>query len=296
MLLDALSACLAPTCKSVAIFASAARCQRTLRLFLDRVRARGFALVELSAALEPLPEVAQMPKVDGVRYFAVRWADEQAARTTRAMLAMRDAPAHVAAPSSAATTADDNDADVSGALAWAAACAVDGSMRTWVDMEGHACVEGHRIGFDVMLWTVSLVLLRYLERAGIGWRDGRRVEGEGAPLRVLELSAGAGHLAVGLARLGAEVMATECTEEHDTNAWRALVAWVPHLLRTDPGAGAGPPPYRAGARGGTLSLQQLNWGSDDGLGAEALEQFDVLILSELVALGDDLQAHTPAHF
>ena len=169
--------------------------------------------------------------------------------------------------------------DVSGALGWAADCSADGSMRTWVDMEGHAHVDGHTIGCDVMLWTASLVLLRWLEReSGIDWSTGPRIDGTRAPLRVLELSAGAGHLAVGLARLGAHVTASECSEEHDKHAWRALNAWVPFLLRTNPGA-----------RGGTLATRLLNWGAEDGLTAAALEEFDVLVLSELVALGEDLQ-------
>lgn len=180
--------------------------------------------------------------------------------------------------------------DVSGALTWAAACTVDGSMRTWVDMEGHACVVGHRIGCDVMLWTVSLVLLRFFERSHMDWCTGRRLQsGARAPLRVLELSAGAGHLAVGLARLGAQVTATECSEEHDANAWRALNAWVPFLLRADPGGGAGPQPYQAGVRGGSVCTRLVNWGPNDGM-SESAADFDVLVLSELVALGDELQA------
>ena len=172
--------------------------------------------------------------------------------------------------------------DVSGALAWAADCAVDGQMRTWIDMEGHASVGGYCIGCDVMLWTASLVLLRWLEReSGLDWTNGPRIDGARAPLRVLELSAGAGHLAVRIARLGAHVTASECSEEHDTNAWRALNAWVPLLQRPDPGV-----------RGGTLETRLLNWGDEDGLTAASLEEFDVLILSELVALGEDLQAQS----
>ena len=57
-LLDAVSACLAPTTESAVLLASAGRCARTLRLFFERVRARGFILTELSASLEPLPAVA----------------------------------------------------------------------------------------------------------------------------------------------------------------------------------------------------------------------------------------------
>ncbi|KAL1524634.1 hypothetical protein AB1Y20_019521 [Prymnesium parvum] len=172
--------------------------------------------------------------------------------------------------------------DVSGAVSWASSCAVDGRMRSWVDLEGHPCVGGHRIGCDVMLWTASLVLLRFLEASALDWRTGR----EGGPLRVLELSAGAGHLAVGLARLGAHVTATECSETHDRTAWRALHAWIARLARLREGAAQ---PYAVGVRGGTLRTRMLDWGPGDGLGGAARDEFDVVLLSELVALGEELQ-------
>ena len=47
------------------------------------------------------------------------------------------------------------------------------------------------------------------------------------------------------------------------------------------------PPYGSGELGGTVALRQLNWGEEDGLTAA---DHDVLILSELTALGEDLQA------
>ena len=87
--------------------------------------------------------------------------------------------------------------DVSGALAWADACKrADGTMRAWIEDEADESIP--------MLWTASLLLLRHLEAAHPAdyWR-GRRV---------LEFGSGAGHLAVGLARLGAHVVATESGE------------------------------------------------------------------------------------
>ena len=86
MLLDTLSACLAVN-DSVAIIASAARCQRTLRLFLEVVKSRGLSMMELNEDLEPLPQLVQAPKVDGVRFFAARWMDESTARAAKARLA-----------------------------------------------------------------------------------------------------------------------------------------------------------------------------------------------------------------
>ena len=90
MLLNAVSAALSPTCTSVALFATAARCQRTLRLFLSRLSERRFDVVELSAALEPLPPSAAAPSPahdDGVRYFAARWRSTEDARAARARFA-----------------------------------------------------------------------------------------------------------------------------------------------------------------------------------------------------------------
>ena len=100
------SAALAPTAESVALFATAARCQRTLGLFLKRLAQRGFVVVELSEALEPASRGALAGGVatdacaemrvgetateaagstrDGVRYFAARWRSADDAREARA--------------------------------------------------------------------------------------------------------------------------------------------------------------------------------------------------------------------
>ena len=184
-----------------------------------------------------------------------------------------------------ADAASPSDGDISGALAWAAAAAGrDGRMRTWIDLDGHACVGSHVSGHEVMLWTASLVLLRHLEAhmPGVEWRGAR----------VLELSAGTGHLAAGLVRLGALTTATECSTKHSTTAMAALQFWAPRLLRERPGAAeSAAPPYGGGARGGTLTFRTLDWGADeDGLdGLEPGSEWDVLLLSELVALGEELQ-------
>ena len=95
-----------------------------------------------------------------------------------------------------ATTSEDAtaSADPSGVLAWAAACRKrNGVMRVFEDIVGDGLPA-------TQLWTCSLLLLRHLERdASLAWRG----------TRVLELGSGAGHLAVGLSRLGAHVIATE---------------------------------------------------------------------------------------
>ena len=81
---------------------------------------------------------------------------------------------------------------LSGVDDWANACLLpNGTMRCFYEISGE---------FDVVLWTASLILLRSLEV------DGHRSSWVGT--RVLELGAGTGHLAVGLARLGAHVVAT----------------------------------------------------------------------------------------
>lgn len=186
----------------------------------------------------------------------------------------------------ASVTAPPSPPDVSGARRWAAACAVDGSMRCWIELDGHSSVGHHSFNqdpsdeeVDVVLWTASLVLLHHLEcHARMDWRGAR----------VLDLSAGSGHLAVGLSRLGAHVTASACSPEHDRNAWRALNLWVPFLIRERAGASASEaPPFSSGGLGGTVSIQQINWGDEDGVSAD---DFDVLVLSELTALGEDLQA------
>jgi hypothetical protein len=182
-------------------------------------------------------------------------------------------------------------ADVSGARQWAAACAVNGSMRCWVELDGHASVGHHSFNsketqavdeVDVVLWTASLVLLHHLEaHAAVDWRG----------LRVLDLSSGSGHLAVGLSRLGAHVTASACSPKHDRNAWRALNIWLPFLIRERPGgqcpSADASPPYGSGELGGTVALRQINWGEEEESLAAA--DHDVLVLSELTALGEELQ-------
>ena len=86
ILIDAVSAALSPTTSSIALFATAARCQRTLRLFLSRLNERGFATVELSASLEEQEsQPTQVVANDAVRYIAARWrsADEAGAARAR---------------------------------------------------------------------------------------------------------------------------------------------------------------------------------------------------------------------
>ena len=141
-------------------------------------------------------------------------------------------------------------------------------MRAWVDLEGHACVDGHECGIDVILWTASLLLLHYLS-ALQDWSG----------VRLLELSAGAGHLAVGMARLGCHVTATECSPKHGLHAFEAMQRWSAYLLAQSP------------PRTGSLSLEQLDWGAEDNLDESAASRYDVILLSELVALGEELQAH-----
>lgn len=200
------------------------------------------------------------------------------------------------APSSAAAAASSalDDDDRSGARAWAAACSVGGSMRCWIDLDGHASVGHHSFNaeytkaldrVEVMLWTASLVMLHHLERRVADWRG----------VRVLDVSAGTGHVAVGLARLGAHVTASACSPTHDTHAMKALELWVPFLLRQrqDGAAPSEAPPYDAGAAssGGRVALRQLDWGNDDdGLSEEeARREFDMVLLSELTCLGEELQ-------
>ena len=160
-------------------------------------------------------------------------------------------------------------ADLSGALAWARAVPQPaGRMRAWLDVEA---VDGRP---ESMLWTASLVLLRHLEteHPAAYWRG----------KRVLELGAGMGHLAVGLARLGAQVTATEA----GYSGLGVLQAWSTHLLKEQAGGGepAGDGALSAGgdAHGGTVTTRELWWGARDGLSESFEEGFDVIILSELV--------------
>ena len=179
------------------------------------------------------------------------------------------APAAALAPDASSTSAAGQaTADLSGALAWASAVPQPaGRMRAWLDVEP---VDGRP---ESMLWTASLVLLRHLEteHPAAYWRG----------KRVLELGAGMGHLAVGLARLGAQVTATEA----GYSGLGVLQAWSTHLLKERAGGGeaAGDGALSAGcdAHGGTVSTQELWWGARDGLSESFEEGFDVIILDDL---------------
>ena len=155
----------------------------------------------------------------------------------------------------------------SDALEWArGATRPDGVLPAFVELDGG--LGGPSKMDDAVLWPASLVLLRHVER--MEWRG----------KRVLELGAGAGHLSVGLARLGARVTATEGPKGMD-----ALSRWSKRLLSEWPGGGAplqGEPERLSagGACGGSLRLRQLWWGSDCGIETE--EPFDVVLLSEVV--------------
>ena len=158
-------------------------------------------------------------------------------------------------------------ADPSGVLAWAAACRKRNEvMRVFEDIVGDGLPA-------TQLWTCSLLLLRHLERdASLAWRG----------TRVLELGSGAGHLAVGLSRLGAHVIATEGGARfgtRDANPYATLCAWTRHLQAERP----------PNALGGTLALRELAWGDDDGVGDDAaLRTADVVLMCEVVY---DISAH-----
>jgi len=191
---------------------------------------------------------------------------------------------------------DENDegssSNASSALGWAATCVErDGSMRSWVKMER---LYPHEPPSVMMLWSVSLLLLRHLETAFApgSWRG----------KRVLELGAGAGHLAVGLARLGAHVVATESGEFNGGAAYTDMVRWARLLLAERAGGGeevAAPESpgdaaqcYSAGpgGDGGTVSFRKLHWGVDDAADPASWSGFDTLVVAD--ALYDE-EAHEP---
>mmetsp|Transcript_8124 Transcript_8124/g.25382 ORF Transcript_8124/g.25382 Transcript_8124/m.25382 type:complete len:252 (-) Transcript_8124:366-1121(-) len=163
--------------------------------------------------------------------------------------------------------------DISGAVEWAELCQHNGKMRAWVDQPGGG-----------ILWTASLILLRHLEvDSQVEWRG----------KRILEVSSGCGHLAVGLARLGAHVTATESAEEkvagdgflHMQGSIQRLLAQRPEGGQDAHGrgeegaltAGRGPDGID---RQGTVRFRKLHWGLDD-LPPADWSGFDVVILSEL---------------
>ena len=175
--------------------------------------------------------------------------------------------------------------DRSGAVAWAAECNAKGEMRSWIDLDPAIG------GCAGMLWTASLILLRHLEVTQPGAWRGRRV---------LECGSGTGHLAVGLARLGAHVVATESAESHngaEASGYVTMTSWTSKLLREWPGGGqpldgaictssaeanaeAVPLSAGDGSEGGTVAFRRLHWGLDD-LPPNNWDGFDVVILSEL---------------
>lgn len=195
----------------------------------------------------------------------------------------------------AAASDDASETDDSGAVAWAREVTVNGTMRSWIELTMGDC-EG-------MLWTASLILLRHLEvKKPRGWWRGRRV---------LEFGSGTGHLAVGLARLGAHVVATESAESHNgalTSGFETMTSLTKRLLQQEqqqqqrapdaapsdergeaPQAGGGaPPPLDDGAPiavgsgdgAGSVTFRQLHWGLDD-LVPNSWDGFEIVILSEL---------------
>ena len=173
-------------------------------------------------------------------------------------------------PSSTTSTQQN---DVSNAVAWARECSVNGSMRSWIDLPPLKLPTNCEC--DGMLWTASLILLRHLEVSlPNGWWRGKRV---------LELGTGTGHLAVGLARLGASVTATESNHEMAGGqaGYDSMVAWVNHLLvHAAAAADASDGSSTSTTVLGSVGFRQLHWGLDD-LPPNDWSGFDILILSEL---------------
>jgi SAM-dependent methyltransferase len=153
------------------------------------------------------------------------------------------------------TSATTSPAEVSGATSWALEHCVNGMMRSWIDLDS-SCTGG----VDGMLWTASLILLRHLEITHpVGWWRGKRV---------LELGSGSGHMAVGLSKLGASVIATESAKG---TGFDSMVAWTTYLLGTREAS--------VGLGGGSVEFRSLHWSMD----VEPADWggFDVVILSEL---------------
>lgn len=153
------------------------------------------------------------------------------------------------------TSATTSPAEVSGATSWALEHCVNGVMRSWIDLDS-SCTGG----VDGMLWTASLILLRHLEITHpVGWWRGKRV---------LELGSGSGHMAVGLSKLGASVIATESAKG---TGFDSMVAWTTYLLGTREAS--------VGLGGGSVEFRSLHWSTD----VEPADwgSFDVVILSEL---------------
>jgi len=169
--------------------------------------------------------------------------------------------------------------DRTGALAWARQCLrPDGTMRCWVEMDELFPSAPPTV---LHLWTVSLLLLRYLETD----RDCGRWRGQ----RVLELGSGAGHLAVGLARLGAHVDATESAEINGGECYADMQRYTRMLLAERDGGGeevpevAGVPRWSAGGGSdGSIGFRKLHWGLDDASDPASWLGYDTLVLADLL--------------
>ena len=142
----------------------------------------------------------------------------------------------------------------SGVIKWAEEFCINGSMRSWIDLDPDLCG-----GTEGMLWTASLVLLHHLETTKpAGWWRGKRV---------LECGSGTGHLAVGLGRLGAHVVATESAESHNgslSSGYVTMTNWTRTLLSEREGGGqpvaeiavdGDDGPLSAGSAGGTVEVR-----------------------------------------
>ncbi|KAL1526640.1 hypothetical protein AB1Y20_015344 [Prymnesium parvum] len=149
----------------------------------------------------------------------------------------------------------------SDARRWRAQLSSGAELRQLYELKTADQVEG-------IIWPACLVLLHHLEQ--MDWRG----------KRVLELGAGTGHLAVGLARLGAHVTATEGPGK----GFASLKAWAAQLLSEEPGGGLplDTDNTRLGtgnSLGGSVDIRELWWGSEFSLHSEG--DFDVIIMSEL---------------
>ena len=111
-----------------------------------------------------------------------------------------------------------------------------------------------------ILWKASLVLLNYIEKKALDTVKGKRV---------LELGSGAGHLAIALYRLGAQIT---CTERKFNGNYDRLVAAVES--------------ERSNAvEGASITACELEWGADSFKNSPLSTQpfdFDVIIMSELI--------------
>lgn len=131
---------------------------------------------------------------------------------------------------------------------------------------GTSCRDYIEISEDVYIWTASLVLLNHL-------RSDPQVSIRGK--RVLELGSGLGHLAVGLASLGAHVTATE------------LSGPVLHRLEESVQAQVDLSTARSGeALLGSIECLPCSWGregyNDSPLSSLDRQPFDIIIMAESI--------------